>query len=609
MLKKNLNFIMATEDPRSIELAPPHNNNGDDNKVEEHATLMNSNITSTNKRHYEQNLSQIIFSHPYTPHIFAIVITISFTGIILLFLLVVPALPSSAPKNVPAVHPNSSLIYKGFTRYTTWFEANQLCQKMGWRLAESGEQVTNENVFQECKSERCWLGASDLETEGRWVWAGSGSLVSTDISNRQQWWKHGTPDNGMGQEDEDCMYMYGQLYGKKNLHTFWNDKSCTNRLSGYVCQRDTNVELTSDCKGYTSQLECPISNFTNLLQAPPKCPSLESVRGKNLKSFAIIGDYGIVDAGCELLTINLLQRLQSNFGNIDFLLSTGDNAYWNGNCNAFEKSVLPFFQEYFPKGHKCNDTHPKIPKHIGLKDLSQTKYFPTLGNHDWKPQKDSNSIIPYFQVFPHLAQIDELYLDSLSRKAHGLPPRKDLHLLYGGFYQHSPIPGMVDVFVVNSNLGNKQESETYDEAYKLQGEWLERALEISDASFKIVVTHHPPFSTAVHDPPANHMRYPYKKWGVDLVLSGHQHVYERMNIDNVTHVINGLGGHHWRYEIEHCKEVVEGSRKRYNKAHGLMYGVVSKKDIALCFYSVEDKEHNGVLIDEFLLESKSTRTS
>ena len=583
-----------------------------DDNAEHDSTSLITNIP-TDCSYSTPTIAQRIMSSNITFHLFTFIVILSFISILLLLTFVIPATTQQPQSRNYDNHSNyTSLIFKGFAEYSTWFEANQHCMLWGGKLAESGAENINEQIYLECSGERCWLGASDLEAEGRWVWSATG----TKLQDSPQWWKKGTPDNGRGEEDEDCLYMYGQEYDRSDLSRLWNDKSCTKRLSSYVCQRDANKEILSECKGYKTQLECrSISNpdlSTNRPLFVPICTSLDKVRKNKQQqqqqqktySFAIIGDYGLAVAGCEVQAVELLQRIQTQYGEADFLLSTGDNAYWSGSCAAYASSVIPFFADLYPKGFACNDTHPKQPRSISLSELSQSKFFPSLGNHDWRPQKSGEQVdvvLPYFQVFPHVASIDELFLDTQSREAHSLPSRH-LELLYGGFYQHSPIPGVIDVFVVNSNLGNPLESEPFQKAYKLQGEWLQRALEMSSAAFKVVVMHHPPFSTAVHDPPAKHMRYPFHEWNVDLVLSGHQHVYERMEVENVTYVINGLGGHHWRYEIEHCKVVVEGSRRRYNAAHGVMYGAINMDEMALSFYSVE--EEGGLLIDEFILHSK-----
>merc|ERR1712086_505977 len=119
------------------------------------------------------------------------------------------------------------------------------------------------------------------------------------------------------------------------------------------------------------------------------------------------------------------------------------------------------------------------------------------------------------------------------------------------------------------------------------------ALRGSTSKYKIVFFHHPPYSTAVHDDEATWMRLPYEEWGATLVLSGHQHVYERLERRNLTYIINGLGGHNWRYEITNCRTIAEGSRVRYNAAHGMMVAQADETSLRLCFYSVR----GGELID------------
>ena len=38
------------------------------------------------------------------------------------------------------------------------------------------------------------------------------------------------------------------------------------------------------------------------------------------------------------------------------------------------------------------------------------------------------------------------------------------------------------------------------------------------------------------------MKWPFKEWGASIVLSGHEHTLERLVIDDLTYIVNGLGG-------------------------------------------------------------------
>lgn len=79
-----------------------------------------------------------------------------------------------------------------------------------------------------------------------------------------------------------------------------------------------------------------------------------------------------------------------------------------------------------------------------------------------------------------------------------------------------------------------------------QDRWLEEQLAGSDAEVTIAVFHHPPFTTGlVHAPDATVRRrwVPlFQRYGVDLVLNGHQHLYEHLSAGEVDYVVTGGGG-------------------------------------------------------------------
>jgi tartrate-resistant acid phosphatase type 5 len=56
--------------------------------------------------------------------------------------------------------------------------------------------------------------------------------------------------------------------------------------------------------------------------------------------------------------------------------------------------------------------------------------------------------------------------------------------------------------------------------------------------------------------------------GAQLVISGHDHTYERINHDGITYVVNGLGGAP-RYNLGGVP--VTGSQIFFNQDHGLCW--------------------------------------
>jgi hypothetical protein len=94
---------------------------------------------------------------------------------------------------------------------------------------------------------------------------------------------------------------------------------------------------------------------------------------------------------------------------------------------------------------------------------------------------------------------------------------------------------------------------------------LKKPLEISNAAFKIIASHAPFISqdctsfiiSSCHDSLdkwANAIFSKYhelfKNTGVKLVLSGHNHNYQRAEKDGITYIISGLGGQS-KYKISH----------------------------------------------------------
>jgi hypothetical protein len=75
------------------------------------------------------------------------------------------------------------------------------------------------------------------------------------------------------------------------------------------------------------------------------------------------------------------------------------------------------------------------------------------------------------------------------------------------------------------------------------GQWLLNALRQSKARWKIVIIHHPAYTSSTHSPGG----YPAMAWdwpglGVALVLQSHDHVAERILKDGATYFTVGLGG-------------------------------------------------------------------
>lgn len=167
---------------------------------------------------------------------------------------------------------------------------------------------------------------------------------------------------------------------------------------------------------------------------------------------------------------------------VDAVLTVGDNNYPAGAAQTIGKNIGRDYGRYVTD------------------DLSTNRFWPTLGNHDIKTQRGR----PYLDYFT-------------------LPGNER-------WYSVSYADGAIALWALDSTKLNDE-----------QLNWIEDGLTTSPACFDIVYFHHAPFSSGKHGG-TKAMRLPFAEWGGDLVMSGHDHTYERLEIDGIAYFVNGLGG-------------------------------------------------------------------
>jgi hypothetical protein len=203
---------------------------------------------------------------------------------------------------------------------------------------------------------------------------------------------------------------------------------------------------------------------------------------------AAIGDYGMGTA-TEYATAAMVRRWLP-----DFIITVGDNNYPDGEASTIDTNIgkpyhawIGAYQGAFGSGSSVN------------------RFFPSLGNHDW----GSSAARPYFDYFT----------------------------LPGNERYYDFVRGPIHFFVLDSDPGEPDGVE----ADSIQGQWLKDALAGSDSLYNVVYFHHPPFSSGDEHGPTEYMQWPFRQWGADVVLSGHDHNYERLIKNGLTYVVNGAG--------------------------------------------------------------------
>lgn len=250
--------------------------------------------------------------------------------------------------------------------------------------------------------------------------------------------------------------------------------------------------------------------------------------------FVVIGDYGWAGPQ-EQQVAELVDWLEP-----DYVVTTGDNNYPYGSASTIDQNIGQYFSELiFPY------------KGAFASSATENRFFPVLGNHDWETP--------------------------------GAQPYLDYFTLPGKERYYEMERGPLHFFAIDSDPrepdGNGPES--------VQAEWLRQALAASKAPFNVVAMHHPPFSSGPHgDTPAT--QWPYRQWGADLVLAGHDHGYERLEVDGLTYVVSGLGG----VSIYSFGLPVAGSQVRYNEQFGATVLDADERQLRLSFFNTD-----GQLID------------
>ena len=257
--------------------------------------------------------------------------------------------------------------------------------------------------------------------------------------------------------------------------------------------------------------------------------------------FAVIGDYG--QAGRHSFAV--AEMIDS--WHVDFILTAGDNNYPDGEASTIDENIGQYYHRYIGNYRG------------GYNRGSETnRFFPSLGNHDW----DLNTIDPYLDYFNLPG--NERYYDVVF---------SPVHLFILDSDPHEP-----DGVGISSD----------------QAAWLKDALANSQEPWNIVIMHHPPYSSGLHGS-SDWMQWPYKEWGADVVLAGHDHLYERLEVDGLLYLTNGLGGHASRYDFEN---ILPESQFRYNANWGALRVTATSQTLTFEFVNLD-----GAIIDTVTLNA------
>jgi len=287
---------------------------------------------------------------------------------------------------------------------------------------------------------------------------------------------------------------------------------------------------------YSANQSLPEATAT---QSPEPGPTITATQTTESQiRFAVIGDYGLAGQP-ELEVAALIASWQP-----ELIITTGDNNYPSGEASTIDENIGQYFSDYI---------YPYLGEYGP--GAEQNRFFPSLGNHDWQTA--------------------------------GAGPYLDYFDLPGNERYYDFVAGPVHFFAIDSD-SNEPDGVSRTST---QANWLQTGMSASTAPWNIVYFHHAPYSSGLHGS-IEWMRWPFKDWGADAVLAGHDHTYERLQVDGLLYFVNGLGGGA-RYDFVH---ILDSSQMRYNADHGAMLVDATAAQVTFQFWN-----RKGELIDEYQL--------
>lgn len=204
--------------------------------------------------------------------------------------------------------------------------------------------------------------------------------------------------------------------------------------------------------------------------------------------FWVVGDSGTGSADQAAVHSAMVAHNEKKGRPLDLYLHVGDMAYTHGTNEQFSDR---FFKMYEPT-------------------LRHTVCWASMGNHEGHTSKGTTGTGPYYDA----------YICPTKGEAGGLPSGKE------AFYSFDY--GKVHFICLDSHdLDRRPTGE--------MAQWLKADLEKTKAEFLVCFFHHPPYTKGSHDSDREHQLIEMREHimpilesgGVDLVFTGHSHIYER----------------------------------------------------------------------------------
>mmetsp|Transcript_439 Transcript_439/g.1539 ORF Transcript_439/g.1539 Transcript_439/m.1539 type:complete len:582 (-) Transcript_439:84-1829(-) len=266
---------------------------------------------------------------------------------------------------------------------------------------------------------------------------------------------------------------------------------------------------------------CKLNRTQPLLQAQPAaephqqhvqpCELHDAANNERLFRLWVLGDSGSgTRPQLQVRDAFLAYCAASERAGWDATLLLGDNAYPEGTAADYKRT---FFEPY---------------KEV----LASVPAFLTLGNHELRSSDAMHKTGAYFKYFLH----------PFHAESEGLASRTPLY--YSFTIANAVHVVSIDTEITVATAANVDAHGNARNPIAVNFlEWLQEDLRTAEARFTVIFTHRPVYSKGWYDSDTDKKTSVFRarvvpmleKFGVDLVLSGHSHAYERSHL---------IGGHY-----------------------------------------------------------------
>jgi acid phosphatase type 7 len=205
-------------------------------------------------------------------------------------------------------------------------------------------------------------------------------------------------------------------------------------------------------------------------------------------TFWVVGDSGTATESQRAVHRAFVKWRERKRANVDFYMHVGDMAYNKGMDSEFQYGFFDIYADTL-RGLTC---------------------WPAMGNHEGGTSKGTTGLGPYYDA----------YVSPKNAESGGTPSGTEAYYSWDF--------GRVHFIALDSHdLPRKADGQ--------MAQWLKADLEKTSADWIIAYWHHPPYTKGSHDSDKEKDLTEIREYimpiiesgGVDLVLTGHSHIYER----------------------------------------------------------------------------------